>query len=294
MKLAYSPGPASNLATRDFAADWERIAERLTHKTGQKDGSCLVRGACAPERRDTNLHASELLVLDADHGLDFDTGEEVAAPHPCLAAEALDGYQYIITTSYSHRPDAPRWRLWMPTDAPFTRDQCHGITRALHARLLVSGVPVARSPESWRWSQAWFLPRHPADVQPLRYAGDGEPVCAADLLAEAPAPEPEPELAAVPLPGGRIDSFNQAHDLDAMLLAAGYQFRGRRKLGDGTAAMAYLHPRSETGIPGTFAFSSRTGKPVVLSFATNDPLFAERDGRPLYLDAYDVAAKLCP
>ena len=63
MKLGYSDGPVSSLEVRNVEADWERIAERLIHRAGPKDGSYLVRGPCAPERRDCNLLDAHLLVL---------------------------------------------------------------------------------------------------------------------------------------------------------------------------------------------------------------------------------------
>jgi hypothetical protein len=291
MKLGYSDGPVSSLEVRNVEADWERIAERLTHRAGPKDGSYLVRGPCAPERRDRNLHEAHLLVLDGDKGMPPETGELVAAPGVWTVHEALDGYQHVVTTSHSHRPEAPRWRLWMPTDAPFSQEQCKPLTEALHARLVAAGCPVALSHESYRWSQAWFLPRHPG-VTPERYQGDGEPVCVVDLLAEAPPEAPKPSRVQLARPSGRIADFNASHDLQDMLSASGYQYRGQRKMADGTPATAYLHPHTETGIPGTFVFQSRAGKQVVLSFATNDPLHVTRNGKPTYLDAWDAAQRL--
>ena len=63
-------------------------------------------------------------------------------------------------------------------------------------------------------------------------------------------------------------------------------------MADEAPATVYLHPTSETGKPGTLVFRARKGKQVVLSFGTNDPLYAERNGKPTYSDAYDAARRL--
>lgn len=104
MIIAYSEGPVCNLSVRDVSADWHRIADHLRPKTGNKDGGYIVRGACAPERRDANLEQASLLLLDGDHGFHPDTGELTVAPSAWAVHEAMTGTAHVITTSHSHRP----------------------------------------------------------------------------------------------------------------------------------------------------------------------------------------------
>jgi len=288
MKLGYSNGPVTDTELVDLPLSWYGLVQVLRHREGSKGGAYLLRGPGAPRRCDSNLAEAHLAVIDGDHGLDG-----APAPSARQVHRALEGTRHLVATTHSHRPEAPRWRLFAPVSRPYSRQECPRVTKALWQRLVGAGVPLELSPESERWAQPWFTPRHAPGAPWESFVDHGRVLDVEQLLAEVPAetPAPAPRRPAPPR-RGPITDFNLETDVGALLESAGYRFRGYRRMSDGTLARAYLHPWSESQVPGTFLVDGRSGKQVVLSFSTGDPLHQERGGRPLPLDAWDVSQTL--
>jgi len=94
---------------------WERLTERLTRfpvQSNTRDKRCLpcwTPASFEPDEPATAEHVTALscLVLDIDEGLDIDTSWAQTEP-----------YTAALHTSWSHSPDAPRFRLVLPLARP--------------------------------------------------------------------------------------------------------------------------------------------------------------------------------
>lgn len=90
--------------------------------------------------------------LETIYGIegDYDAG----TVQPALAAAQLmqAGIQGLITTTPSHRPDTPRWRVWCPLSRPMAPSERHGQVARLDGAL--GGV---LAPESFTASQAFYV-----------------------------------------------------------------------------------------------------------------------------------------
>lgn len=90
--------------------------------------------------------------LETVYGIegDYDGG----AVEPAVAASQLGvaGICGLIATTPSHRPDAPRWRVWCPLSQPIAPAERHAMTARLNG--VLGGV---LAPESFVASQAFYV-----------------------------------------------------------------------------------------------------------------------------------------
>ncbi len=107
---------------------WSELARTLSrhHERNEKDGVLWSPAAYehGARRGNDGVQAVTALVFDLDH----------AEPPRGL----LGGVEYVATTSYSHTPEDPHWRVVIPVTRPVTRDEW---------------------PEVWSRARFWLCPQ---------------------------------------------------------------------------------------------------------------------------------------
>lgn len=99
-----------------------------------------------PSYRDsTNLVARYALTFDYDN---------IKRPDVSVIEKAFAGLEYLIYTTASHTPAAPRLRVLLPTDRPMRPDEFCAVSRKVAAR---AGIELA-SRESHVPAQMMYLP----------------------------------------------------------------------------------------------------------------------------------------
>jgi hypothetical protein len=73
----------------------------------------------------------------------------------------LEGVCWIAHTTWSHRPDAPRWRVVMPLAQPVPSASWRDVWQRARMALCPEADPVCKDP-----SRAYWLPSHPGGVAP--------------------------------------------------------------------------------------------------------------------------------
>ena len=108
--------------------DFDALAAKLSIPTvGAKDGIGILPATIKPgPRTGERVEQINFLMLDveADAVIDQATGEKrITGPEAPNVEEmrvelALHGYQTILSTTHSHTPEHPRYRLAMALDRP--------------------------------------------------------------------------------------------------------------------------------------------------------------------------------
>jgi len=135
-----------------------------TPEIGEKDGAYFVRGK-ADMRGDKYLDSADVVILDGDSTIDVSTGLSTeGAPPVELVHDVLTKHdiQHFIYTSHSHKIKGDRYRVVIPAKL-----ECKAqlVTLVAHIIQLLhsSNVFLNNVSENSCWSQAWYLPRVPAD-----------------------------------------------------------------------------------------------------------------------------------
>jgi hypothetical protein len=116
----------------------------------------------AISRGDAGVVAVSCLVFDLDR----------VPPDP----QRLDGVHWMAHTTWSHQPDAPRWRLVLPIARPVPADRWRDVWQRARAALCPEADPSCKDA-----SRQYFLPAHSPDVVPEFSYHPGELLNAATL-----------------------------------------------------------------------------------------------------------------
>jgi len=98
--------------------------------------------------------------------------------------ERLAGIYWIGRTTWSHQPEAPRWRVVIPLAAAVPASQWSEVWRRARAALCPEADPQCKDA-----SHQYYLPSHPVGVTPEASCHDG-PLLDVATLPELP-PEPK-------------------------------------------------------------------------------------------------------
>jgi hypothetical protein len=122
-------------------------------KAADKDGRWFVLGTFDGQRRAENWKSACAIVLDHDAGTL--TEEQIRT--------SLAGHAAVASTTHSHTPDKPKWRIILPLAEPIADREQYGCTVQAAERLFPGGTKFdarSRLPE-----QLWFAPSCPKDMQ---------------------------------------------------------------------------------------------------------------------------------
>jgi hypothetical protein len=103
-------------------------------------------------------------------------------------AKRLDGVCWIAHTTWSHGPDAPKWRLIVPLATPIAAADWPEAWRRARAALCPEADPACKDA-----SREYYLPSHPAGVASSTEHRDGR-LLDPSTLPELPPDVPTPEL----------------------------------------------------------------------------------------------------
>lgn len=92
------------------------------------------------------------------------------------------GCSYVLSSTHSHRPGAPKLRLAFELNRPATAAEWSSLWASINARFDLRADPSTKDP-----ARLYFEPTCPSDVKPLAWSQDGEPLDVDVLLLDAPA-----------------------------------------------------------------------------------------------------------
>jgi RecA-family ATPase len=258
--------------SRTLSMDFDALAAKLSIPTvGAKDGIGILPATIKPgPRTGERVEQINFLMLDveADAVIDQATGEKrITGPEAPNVEEmraelALHGYQTILSTTHSHTPEHPRYRLAMALDRPLQPKELR--TLGLHVAALL-GISDCIDKKALEPARLYYLPRVPEDrLTDFRSFKIGtKPLPADQLLAEAAKIEKAQKSALATRRTGKsgsvINEFNAGADVATILEQHGYIKMGRNR---------YLYPGSTTGTPGVrildsgCVYSSHGGDPL--------------------------------
>lgn len=159
---------ASNLATvtKVETTSWEQFAYWLTivprELSDKAAAGWYIPAEFNPVYRDSeNFVARHAITFDFDHVV-IDTWGDVI--------NAWEGLAFAMYTTYSHRADAPRFRVVMPLSRPAGFDEYQAVARKVAADI---GIElIAR--ESFVPAQMMFAPARPLGGQFVSHVNTGE------------------------------------------------------------------------------------------------------------------------
>lgn len=244
MRMA-EPDIRGSITLDEYFTSGGKKGPRAKAWSEQKNGPAIIPATFAPGNRrcDQNVIAIHAAVLDIDNGPTLDD-----------AQAKLEGYRYLIHTSYSHTPETHRYRAFVPLKAPAPPARLPAIFE--HFNRLFDGAldPACRNP-----SCLFYLPSVPPDGEEhyQRFIGEGDLFDPATITASDPAPAegtapavelpadlPEVDLSALGLPA-RVaklvkDGKARGERSEALFSVLGALVRGG--LDDATIAAVVLNP----------------------------------------------------
>ncbi len=129
-------------------------------RSEEKDGPGWISVVFKPSEGRTNENVESVTGL----ALDIDTGEVKRE----LIEETLKELEFFAHTTYSHKPENPKWRVIIPFNAPFTPSQVESVFN--HFNDLFGGIldTCGKKP-----SQLYYLPSCPYDgfFESFRHSG---------------------------------------------------------------------------------------------------------------------------
>jgi replicative DNA helicase len=146
---------------------------------------------------------------------DYDAGE--IAPETAVARLTAANVRAVVATTYNHRAERPRWRVFAPLSAPVPANNRAPLLARLDA---VLGFCLAR--ESYDPERAYFVGAVPAGGEQLVWTVDGEKTVDQLPPAELPTPQKKPQEAPKPAKTAdtRWDALDKGEDVHANTLAA--------------------------------------------------------------------------
>jgi len=248
----------ANTATSTQLAPWsynDLVDSLKTPKVADKKGEVkyFVRSKGTKRSNEGTADTGSVIIIDGDKSFEGDDTLDHAPPVEMVvtALKALK-IHFLIYTSYSNKPDQPKYRIVIP--CIYTREQLKPTLEHLFKRLHKKNVHLVNAKENSTWAQAWYLPST-SNIE--HYECE---VIEGEGLKILPAVEPKPskkglqENRKIQDPkiktqdsstslDGKINSiakFNEAHSIQDVLLRNGYRLKGGR----------YLHPNSSSGVAG--------------------------------------------
>lgn len=263
---------------RQVTPTWVALAGRLTqHKVRPgKDGpawspTLYKEGAT---RGNKGVEALCCLVLDFDDG---------TAPDSLIADWTKRGLAFVAHSTYSHAPDAPRWRAVFPLEKPMPCQDWKEVYQMLAEDLgHGSADPACKDP-----ARMYYLPAHPQGVIPFTHSQlEGK------LLPVAPLPPKIPPItgkggkeatidrATADLPGADYNGRVIQAEVLRLLERYGWREAGRR---DGVILLT--RPGKTEGVGGVLGYSP--AEPTVFyCYSSNaSPLEAATHYTPFALKA---------
>ena len=217
MKLAIATATARN--ARHWTSSeisWDDLRGWMEKPFSRKDcGNYLLGTLKGSLRSNTNIVSRSALTLDVDSpNAGFRESFELTA-----------GFKYLAHTTFSSAPDAPRYRLIIPTDREMLPDEYTAAASAFANRF----GPDQFDPSGVKPAQYMFRPSASRREWFEWWEGDGPLLAVDDLLADFPE-----DLSAAPVPKkhhskrdpyeieGLAGAFNRAYADDWALLIETY------------------------------------------------------------------------
>lgn len=130
-------------------------ADKKTKTSIKKTLPYFVGGVIDGKRDDANVRSRTLLTLDVEQG-----PHDEPPPSPESVVEKLRnlGGAGWVYTSLSHTAEAPRYRVVLPIGSPLGAESTAALQASTQAAAKKLGIAEWTQPESWRLSQAMYLP----------------------------------------------------------------------------------------------------------------------------------------
>ena len=120
-------------------------------RSREKDGPYFVASHFTGDGRRCGENVGALCGM----ALDFDSGQTTEDDIRRL----LSGHAYVAYTSYSHRAELQKWRVFVPYREPITKEQHAGVFQHFQ-RLFLGDI----DPRCETASQLWYTPACPSDA----------------------------------------------------------------------------------------------------------------------------------
>jgi len=224
---------------------------KITDKKG--DVKYFVRSKGTTRSNEGTADTGSVIIIDGDKSFN---GHDIFdyAPSVEIIVTALKTLKihFLIYTSYSNKPDKPKYRIVIP--CMYTREQLKPTLEHLFKHLHKKNVHLVNAKENSTWAQAWYLPsisnigNYECDV----IGGEGFKILPAVDLKPSKKGRQENRKTQDPKIkirdsstslDGQIDSiaeFNKTYSIHDVLLRNDYTLKGER----------YLHPNSSSGVAG--------------------------------------------
>lgn len=156
--------------TGETVAEYKRMSK--DEKDKRKDQGGFVGGYLQDGlRKRENVKSRSLLCLDAD-----DVGD---ADFPGKVRSALEGVTYLIYTTHSHTPEAPRYRLIVPLSEDIEPEKYEPIARRITYRI---GIDMF-DPTTYDINRLMHWPSTPKDGVYEHLEADGELLNPSEILS---------------------------------------------------------------------------------------------------------------
>lgn len=280
---------------------WTEFANELRHQIGTKDGTAFTSGTfVGNHRKASNAQSRAIFVYDAEQMVSPATGEIGQQPPSVnvLAARIKRaGYAAVIYTTYSHKPDAPRYRVGLLLDRPMrlpdddSRPQAIEFDKAM-VSIVAENLGLSECVDTSKFGIASIFYEPRCDKENFSFAQveiiDGNPLKLETLLklasmqvaaknaerhqlAETVAKVAVAKRAAKQTSGYSLIEQLRPHlpTLSEALLSAGYTYYPNID--------RWLSPHSSSGIAGVVALPCSDGIDRAYVHHASDPLCGERD-----------------
>ncbi len=156
--------------TSETMAQYDAMSKEA--RAAIKDGPAFVGGLIRGGRRvKENIDVRSLITLDADN---------VDRSFPLSVELMIGGFAYVIYSTHSHRPDAPRYRLIVLMDREMSPDEYSAAARKLAEIIGMEHF----DPTTFRVTQLMYLPSCSRDAEPVFIESQGPAFSVDQLLGE--------------------------------------------------------------------------------------------------------------
>ena len=133
----------------ELADEFNRCAK------GAKFSAYIVRGKLSPpNRKDSNLTSSNLIIIDGDEGI---RGKPLCSPQDVHSALCDMGINHFIYTTHSHSSEQNKFRVIIASDS-YDKDDTRLNNKLVLKELALRDCKIKHVKEMNAWSQPWFVP----------------------------------------------------------------------------------------------------------------------------------------